>query len=232
LLFRLGANADLSTLDSLIPVVMLAGVVLTRVLQTHAAAARLGAAGYAPGDVLAGFRSLLEERQLVRNVLVIDPAVKTRRRNTIIVAVLMIPLAILLVRTARGMRVQIGPTQFTSPPQGIIMFYSALLLAGMSFVLLIRSPYRMPIGERLFRAVWLGPIGRLFLWSAIRKRNGAAPANTAPPQPSIAIARATPKPAPVIAPAIAATKTDPALTDRLDRIETLITRLSERIDKR
>ena len=34
---------------------------------------------------------------------------------------------------------------------------------GVSLLLFARSPFRMPIGERLFRLIWLGPIGRAFL---------------------------------------------------------------------
>ena len=40
---------------------------------------------------------------------------------------------------------------------------SGMALLGMSLVLLLRSPFRMPLGERIFRAIWLGPVGRTFL---------------------------------------------------------------------
>jgi hypothetical protein len=34
-------------------------------------------------------------------------------------------------------------------------------------VLLIRSPFRMQLNERLFRRIWMGPVGRWFLRRAV-----------------------------------------------------------------
>jgi hypothetical protein len=42
------------------------------------------------------------------------------------------------------------------------MFFCALIQIGFGLPLLLRSPLRMPITERLFRVIWLGPAGRGF----------------------------------------------------------------------
>lgn len=41
----------------------------------------------------------------------------------------------------------------------LTMAASGLSLLGVSFLLFARSPFRMPVGERLFRLVWLGRDG-------------------------------------------------------------------------
>jgi hypothetical protein len=40
---------------------------------------------------------------------------------------------------------------------------SGLALLGVSLLLFARSPFRMPMDERMFRLVWLGPVGRGFV---------------------------------------------------------------------
>ena len=47
-------------------------------------------------------------------------------------------------------------------------------MLGVSLALLLRSPFRMPIGERLFRLVWLGPFGRAFVRFAGRGKGARA----------------------------------------------------------
>ena len=55
---------------------------------------------------------------------------------------------------------------------------TSLILFGVSFVLLLRSPFRMPVGERLFRWIWLGAFGRWFLARAGRGLTPGATAST------------------------------------------------------
>jgi hypothetical protein len=50
------------------------------------------------------------------------------------------------------------------------------MLFGVSFILLLRSPFRMPIGERMFRLIWLGRFGR---WFVTRAGRGLTPGATA-----------------------------------------------------
>lgn len=82
-----------------------------------------------------------------------------------------------MMRAAYMMRVQIGPARFSTPPAGVALVFSGFALLGMSLVLLLRSPFRMSPPERLLRIVWLGPIGRGFVWLATRgARTRRAPA--------------------------------------------------------
>ncbi len=46
---------------------------------------------------------------------------------------------------------------------GSILIFAAAILLGVSVPMLLRSPFRMPLGERLFRLTWLSPFGRLFV---------------------------------------------------------------------
>ena len=47
-----------------------------------------------------------------------------------------------------------------------MMLFSGLICVGFGMVLLMRSPLRAPLFERIFRALWLGAPGRWFLRSA------------------------------------------------------------------
>jgi hypothetical protein len=58
------------------------------------------------------------------------------------------------------------------------MVITALIMFGVSFLLLLRSPFRMPVGERLFRLVWLGGFGRWFLRFSARGIKPSATAST------------------------------------------------------
>ena len=43
----------------------------------------------------------------------------------------------------------------------MILILSAMIMLGVGLALLLRSPFRAPLGERVFRLVWLGPVGRV-----------------------------------------------------------------------
>jgi hypothetical protein len=60
------------------------------------------------------------------------------------------------------------------------MVLGAMIMLGVSLALLARSPFRAPVGERLFRLVWLGPLGRAFVSFASRRgpRREDAPVRT------------------------------------------------------
>jgi hypothetical protein len=109
----------------------------------------------------------------MRRQLHADPDTRRRRQRTLVMAALQLVLAVLLIRLAYSLRVQVGPHSYTSGPGTITLVISGILMLGTSLVLFVRSPFRMPIGERFFRVVWLGPIGRGFLRLAAR---GTAPA--------------------------------------------------------
>jgi len=116
----------------------------------------------------------------MRQQLRMDPDTRRRRRKTLIIALLQLPVALLLIQFSLHLQwtltnhAQIAINE--TPPaesvpstlRNLLMAGSGLSLLGISLLLLVRSPFRMPIGERLFRVVWLGPLGRAFLWFSAR----------------------------------------------------------------
>ena len=89
------------------------------------------------------------------------------------------------------MRIPMADGRFRTPTGGIVLVMSGVALLGASFVLLFKSPFRMPPGERLFRVVWLGPVGRALVRFAgrgvvagpggrVRRATGSARAAIAP----------------------------------------------------
>ena len=78
-------------------------------------------------------------------------------------------------------RTRVGES-YNSGVGGITMLVTGLMLVGVSVVLFARSPFRMPVGERLFRRVWLGPLGRGFLRLAARSARRQVSATAATPR--------------------------------------------------
>jgi serine/threonine-protein kinase len=201
-----------------IPGAFLGASALTRALQTSSTARRLAVLGFQPEEVLNGLRATVDERETVRQQLRADPDTRRRRRRTLIIAAIQLPIAILLislslnVRWSFGTKAEVTPTQASRPTRATLgnltKVASGLSLLGVSFILFARSPFRMPIGERLFRVVWLGPPGRAFITlssrGVVRGKTGATmpgvtrasprAASTAAPRTGVA-----PPPIPVVA---------------------------------
>ncbi len=156
-------GSRVSTLDAFLPVVILFSVGFTRVLQTLSDARRLIVAGFTRDDILKGMRDVVDEREQLRAALRSDEATRRRRKKTLAIAFAQLGGAALLIWFALGMRVQVGPSQYQAPLRAVIMVASAMMMIGVSVVLIARSPMRMPAGERVFRRVWLGAVGRGFL---------------------------------------------------------------------
>ena len=178
------AQNNMSELDVMIPVVGLLAIIFARVLTTMSEGRRLADAGYSIADVRQGIQRVTAERVTRRAELRADPRVRARRRRTIWWGLGMVVAAIAMILTGLSMRVQVGPTQFRSPPGVVLIAFSGVALFGMGFVLLVKSPFRMSPPERLFRVVWLGPIGRGFVWLSMRgAKSDGAPARLGRPAP-------------------------------------------------
>jgi hypothetical protein len=219
----MGISDDAGPIDALLPITMLAGVVFTRVLQARAEAGRLGRAGFAVGDVIAGMSAVGDERAAGRAVVAMDAVVQGRRKRTVIMASVMLPFAAVLLWMALQLRVQVGPNAYQTEAMGAFMVFSAFAMAGVAFILLVRSPFRAPIGERLFRLVWLGAFGRWFLRGAMKQKGaGAASPITAPRvvKPSTAVRVTTAAPVGSVTEA------------RIERIEALLGEITRKLDKR
>jgi eukaryotic-like serine/threonine-protein kinase len=163
----INASDGMSTFDALLPAVILFGVAMARVLQVLSEARRVAVLGFAPSEILRGLRSATDERAGMREQLRGDPVTRARRRRTLISAAIQLPLALGMLWLALQLRTG-EPGRYRMGYFAITLVFSGLILIGVSFVLLVRSPFRMPIGERLFRLFWLGTPGRAFLQLASR----------------------------------------------------------------
>ena len=156
-------GARMAMLDAYLPVVILFSVGLTRVHQTLSDARRLAVAGFTRDEILKGMRDVVDEHESLRVALRGDVDTRRRRRSTLLIAGLQLAGAVALIWFAMQLRVKVGPQQYRAPIGAWVMVVSALFLIGTSMVLIGRSPIRMPAGERAFRRIWLGPVGRMFL---------------------------------------------------------------------
>jgi serine/threonine-protein kinase len=170
-----------NSVDNMLPVVVLFGVAITRVMQTNAEARRLAMTGFSVTDVIKGMTAVVAEREALREMIRPNVEVQRRRRRTVQWAIGILAMAVMLFVAALQTRVQLGPRSYRTGLGGTTMVISSLILLGVSMVLLLRSPFRMPVGERVFRKVWLGGFGRWFLRRAARgvtRSSAAATANT------------------------------------------------------
>jgi serine/threonine-protein kinase len=181
-------DANMSSLDVLLPAVGLMAILVARVLTTMSEARRIVEAGFSVDEIARGLSSVMAERVSRRAELRADPRTRQRRRATIIRGVVMLVASIAMVRLALATRVQLGPTRFSTPPYGILLVFAGFALLGMSLVLLVKSPFRMSPIERLYRIVWLGPVGRGFVrLSARGVREGASPARRVRATPPVVV---------------------------------------------
>jgi serine/threonine-protein kinase len=172
---------DLGPADLMLPVALLTSVLLTRIMQTGREARRTAAIGFTADEILRGLREVVDEREARRDELRADPLTRRARRRTVIAAFAQIAGAVLMARVAMASRTP-RPGGYITPPWATVLFFSAIIMLGVSVALLMRSPFRMPIGERLFRLVWLGPVGRGFMRFAARssRQKGGAVVSTSP----------------------------------------------------
>ena len=163
-----GVKQNSADLDIMLPVVVLIGILFTRMLTTMSEARRLAVAGFSPDEVLDGMAKVCAERARRRDELRADPAVRRRRRQTLIWSAAILVMAVFMIWASLQLRVQVGPNSYRTGPGVAIMALSGFAMLGIGCVLLFKSPFRMPPGERLFRRLWLGPFGRAFVRFAAR----------------------------------------------------------------
>lgn len=158
-----------STFDVWLPIIVLVAVAITRVFETFYSARRLGAFRYSAEDVVKGFRAVADEREVHRHRLQADVPTLKRRKRTVLRALLQIVVAVVLCAIGLAGRVQTSTGAYHVSAFGGALVITGFCLFAASFVLLVRSPFRMAISERLFRMLWLGPLGRTFLRLAVRQ---------------------------------------------------------------
>ncbi len=178
-------RANVSDLDLLLPVVGLLAILFARVLTSMGEVRRLAEAGYTADDVVAGLRLVMRERATRRDELRADARTVRRRRDVVRWSAGLLVLAVAMMYVAWNSRVAIRPGYHSTPPIGIVLVFAGLALFGVSMVVLMRSPLRMTPGERIFRYLWLGPLGRAFVRLSMR---GAEPARVGGPMSALGTA--------------------------------------------
>jgi serine/threonine-protein kinase len=169
-LFNSAFFGEASALDKMIPVVVMVAVMFGRIAQTRSEAVRLVAQGFDVDTIMRGLHTIMDERRERREQLRADPATVMRRKKTVRVGIFMVVTSVVLAFFALQSRSG-TPGNYQTPTGGIVMLFSGLACMGFAVVLLVRSPLRMPIAERVFRRTWLGAFGRWFFRTA-----AAAPA--------------------------------------------------------
>ncbi len=166
-------------IDGILPVLLLAGILMSRVAQSLAEARHLAVSGFSAESVNRGLVAVMGERESRRSELRASPRARGARRRTLMLSAVALVAAALTATWVRATRVQVGPQAYAVRPGGAVMIVVAFLVFGAGAVMIVRSPFRMPLGERLFRFVWLGPVGRGFVRVAGRGLGRTGPAASA-----------------------------------------------------
>jgi hypothetical protein len=187
--------------------------------------------GFQPDEVSSGLRATVDEREDMRRQLRADPDTRRRRRKTLIIAAIQLPIAILLIQLSLNVQWSFGTKAavVVSEPReaqratlgNLAMAATGLSLLGVSFLLLARSPFRMPVGERMFRLVWLGPIGRAFVRLSSRGVPHRATGTTAP-----SVAPVPTRPGDALGPGAAGLQRTEQPAKAVDRVESLEARVA------
>ena len=156
-------SSQMSSLATLLPIFALPAVLFTRALTTLSEARRLAIAGFSLDEVMAGFERVMHERAQRREELRADS--DTRRLRRLAIRWGFVGLILSLAMAVEGLRLRVHyvSDRLHSGPLAVALIFGGAALLGTSVVLLMKSPFRMPPGERLFRALWLGPFGRAFI---------------------------------------------------------------------
>ena len=173
ILLLTASSTDVGVFDRLIPVVVMCSVLVGRIMQTREEARRLVGQGFSIDALIVGLRQTVDEREARRAQLRLDADVVGRRKRTVRMGAFMVLTSVVLVRGAFSLRIGV-PGNYNTPLPAVIMLFSGLVLFGFGMVLLMRSPLRMPLWERVFRTLWLGALGRWFFRSVSPESTGSA----------------------------------------------------------
>jgi len=184
-----------SPMDAMFSMSLFVAVGVGRLWQLRADRQRLLAEGYSGAVIRRAFQEIVDEREEARAALRAQPAVVSRRRRVALLAIGAFLLSYGVGTLGRATRTQIGPTEWSIPPIGVALFFLSSAMKGGAIVAFVRTPLRMPIGERLFRWFWLGVPGVVLLG---RRSASTSVGRTVPPTQPVSGAMplaATPSPA-------------------------------------
>ncbi len=219
-------------LEVILPVVLFTAAVWARVPQTVQMARRLALRGFGVTEIQRGLATILDEHDADRAQQRADGQIVARRRKQIVILALVLAGSYVIEwYVVNFQRALMQPGVYRVSHPGVVMLYSANVMRGMSIIGLVRSPLRRPIGEWLFRWVWLGAPGRLLLRTAARRvpasgsitRPGSTARGIAVAAPSVAASAAngTNARAPEVTPVRAGASIDERVRELEQRVTTL-----------
>ena len=227
ILYRFQVRATDSD-DMLLVIILLIVVIGTRIAQTFGEAQRLSLHGFSPGDVIRGLTRVVDEREGRRSELRRDPATAAARRKTVVVAIILLAGAALAFRGAYIFRHRVSAGYYQVEPVGFVLILACIMMLGVGVVQLLKSPLRMPVGERMFRLFWLGFPGRMFVTLAGRKtrrKNLQSSSGT-----GLGAIPSRPSPSPSPGQSATSTPASPAANDRISALETRVSTLEQKLN--
>jgi eukaryotic-like serine/threonine-protein kinase len=182
---------------------------------------RLRRAGFTTGELQRVLRLVFTERDDERARRVADEGLVIKRRRRVrIASALLVSQVTFLVSVIRR-ATSSGAGRIDSLPL-MLAFFGALLGSAMAILVLFGSPFKRPMGERVFRAIWLSPVGLRLM--ALMAGSAHTPSVRSPSQsaPVPAATQRVPNSAPLVD---AANRTSPTMQSLADDIHVLRARV-------
>ena len=162
-------------LDYLLPMVLFGAVVWARMSQSMRHVRQVAERGFGPHEIAEGFTNIANERDAERAHLRSSATQRARRRRDLIGwSAFFVMSYVVEWFVSAYMRTLIAPEIHQVSRLGVWLLYTANVFRGLSVVGVLRSPFRRPPGERLFRWFWMAWPGKSLIRFAAR--NVALPA--------------------------------------------------------
>jgi F0F1-type ATP synthase assembly protein I len=149
-----------SSLDALLPCVVLLAVVTGRVLQTRSEVRRIRDDGFSGADLYRGLAFVLAEREARRQQLRANAIVVAQRSRTKRSALALLVSAVSCIVGGLSLRTTVDGVRHT-PVLGVLLVFFGLIGFGLGMALLLRNPLAPTADDRFMARVWMGPIGRM-----------------------------------------------------------------------
>ncbi len=179
LLFSFSLMLTPGTLAGVLPSLVMIAVLFGRFLQSRSEVRRIRAAGFSGDDIHRGLLAVMAEREERRQQLRADATVVAQRKRTRRTALVLLFGAAASFAGRFALREERNGQHY-DPGLGITLLFVAMIWFGISVVLLLRNPLKMPADERLFRVLWLSAVGRRLGGYASAQTTEAASVSTRP----------------------------------------------------
>jgi serine/threonine-protein kinase len=155
------------------------GILAVRLQQAAQEIRLLRAAGFSADDIMGHWLAIDRERAEQRALRSAMPSVMQARRRevwracgvlTVALAAIVTPIVQFNANRRAGLDADLSDVWAFG-------FFGGMLVAAFAVTVLVRSPFRAGLGERVSRALWLGPPGRLLLRVAGAGRAAPLPAS-------------------------------------------------------